>query len=193
MAGSICDSSAKYISQLSELLSRLNAGAIDRFADVLYRAWRDDRRVFIFGNGGSALTASHQACDLLKTAAVDGQRRLQVLSLVDNFGLTTALGNDISYDQVFRYPLETYAKRGDVAIAISASGDSPNVLIACEWARKNGVFVAALTGFAGGKLAALADLHVNIPSDNYGLIEDLQLSVGHIAAQILKSSIARQC
>ena len=149
--------------------------------------------MFIFGNGGSALTASHQACDLLKTASVDGQRRLQVLALSESTGLITAIGNDLSYDQIFRFALETHARRGDIAIAISASGNSPNVLIACEWARETGLMVIALTGHSGGKLAALADLHVNVPSDNYGLIEDLHLSIGHIAAQMLRSRIMGEC
>lgn len=193
MAGTICNSANQYIGRMGELLTRLDRKPIDRLADLLYDAWRDGRRVFIFGNGGSALTASHQACDLLKTASVDGQPRLQVFALNDNAGVVTAVGNDISYDEVFRFPLASYARRGDIAIAISASGNSPNVLAACQWAKDNGVSVVALTGHSGGKLAALADIHVNIPDDNYGLIEDLHLSVGHIAAQMLRSRISREC
>ena len=189
MAGTICSSAAQYTAQLGALVGKLKTSAIDHFAGVLYEAWRDNRRVYVFGNGGSALTASHHACDLLKTASVDGQKRLCVFALNDNVGITTAVGNDLSYEEVFRFPLSTYACRGDVAVAISASGNSANVLRACEWARANGVTVVALTGFEGGKLAELADIHINIPSENYGLIEDLHLSVGHVVAQMLRSRI----
>lgn len=193
MAGTICDSATSYLSRLSDTIRRIDAASVDRLAELLYSAWRERRRVFIFGNGGSALTASHMVCDFLKTASVDGQPRLQVFGLADNAGITTAIGNDISYDDVFRFPLAAYAQAGDLAIAISASGNSPNLLTACVWARENGVKVAALTGFSGGKLAGLADLHVNVPSDNYGVIEDLHLTIGHIAAQSLRSRLMREC
>jgi len=167
----------------------MDLSAIEAFAQLVLEAWRNDRRVFVFGNGGSASTASHHACDLVKTAAVDGQRRLNAFSLVDNIGIGTALGNDISYDETFSYPLETYARPGDIAVAISGSGNSANVLRACAWARENGVTVVGLTGFSGGKLKDLADLHINVPSDNYGVIEDLHLAIGHIVAQIFKSRV----
>ena len=115
-----------------------------------------------------------------------GKRRLRASNLGDNVGLATAIANDINYEAVFSYVLETHARPGDVAVAISASGNSPNVVKACEWARANGMKVAALTGFTGGRIAPLADVHVHIPSDNYGLVEDLQLAVGHMAAQSLQ-------
>ncbi|HEV8379548.1 MAG TPA: SIS domain-containing protein, partial [Tepidisphaeraceae bacterium] len=104
-------------------------------------------------------------------------------------GLTTAIGNDISYEDIFRFPLSSYARSGDVAIGISCSGNSPNLLRACEWARENGLTVIALTGFSGGRVKNLAHLHINVPSENYGVIEDLHLSIAHIVAQGLKSRI----
>jgi len=177
---------------MTELMGRIDCRGIDAFAELVVDAWRNDRRVFVFGNGGSASTASHHACDLLKTAAVDGQRRLNAFSLVDNVGIGTAIGNDLDYGDTFAYLLETYAKPGDLAVAISGSGNSPNVLRACAWARENGVKVIALTGFAGGKLKDLADLHINVPSDNYGYIEDLHLAIGHMVAQILKSRVTAE-
>jgi D-sedoheptulose 7-phosphate isomerase len=189
MAGTICGSAKAYFGEMAGLLGRVDAGAVDRLGDILYQAWKDKRRVYAFGNGGSAATASHVVCDFLKTAAVEGKRRLAAISLGDNIGTLTALGNDIHYDQVFRYPLETFGEAGDVALAISCSGNSPNVLRACEWAREKGMKVVALTGCKGGKLGALADLHINIPSENYGIIEDLHLSIGHIAAQRLKCRV----
>jgi D-sedoheptulose 7-phosphate isomerase len=189
MAGSIVSTARQYIDGMTELLKKIDAAPVDELADCVFQAWRDGRRVFVFGNGGSAYNASHWVTDLVKTAAVDGQRRLAAISLVDNTGLTTAIGNDLSYDETFSYPLESFAQPGDVAIGISCSGNSPNLLRAFQWARDHGLTVVALTGFAGGKAKELADIHVNIPSDNYGLMEDLHMSVGHVVAQSLKSRI----
>jgi len=189
MAGSICRSAKSYLRKLSQLARSIDERKIEEFAQLLLQAWRRGRRVFVFGNGGSASTASHQVCDLVKTAAVDGQRRLKAYSLVDNVGMNTALGNDIGYERTFVFPLETHAEPGDIAVAISASGNSPNVVEACAWARGHGVTVVALTGFNGGRLRHLADLHINVNSNNYGLIEDAHLAIGHCVAQLLKSHI----
>jgi D-sedoheptulose 7-phosphate isomerase len=177
---------------MTKLLRELDPTPIDAFADCVYQAWRDGRRVFVFGNGGSASTASHYVADFVKTAAVEGQKRLAAFCMNDNIGLLTALGNDISYEETFSYPLASYAQPGDVAVALSCSGNSPNVLHACRWAREHGLTVVALTGFEGGKLKDLADIHINIPSTNFGLIEDLHLSVNHVVAQSLYSRIVSE-
>jgi D-sedoheptulose 7-phosphate isomerase len=189
MAGTTCTTAEAYLASMQKVLGSINASHIDAFADLLFDAWRHDRRVFVFGNGGSAHTASHLTTDFVKTGAVAGQKRLQCFSLVDNYGLMTALGNDISYDEVFVYPLSTYARAGDLAVAISCSGNSPNVLRACEWAGANGLTLVCLSGFSGGKMARLADLHINIPHDNYGLIEDLHLSIGHMVTQEVQARV----
>ena len=190
MTYTVAESAHSYLSSLAEYASKLDAAAIDRYAELLYDAWCQRRRVFVFGNGGSALTASHHVCDYVKTAQVTVQRRLQAFSLVDNAGLTTAVGNDIDYESTFVYPLESYAEPGDLAVAISASGNSPNVVKACQWAKEHKLIVVALTGFSGGKIGAMADLHLNAPSHNYGIIEDLHMSIGHIAAQLLQQRVA---
>lgn len=192
MAGTTCGSAEAYIGELGKLLDRVNCALIDEFADLLFAAWREGRRVYFFGNGGSASTASHHVLDLVKTACVDGQKRLRAMCMNDNIGITTAIGNDICYDQAFAFPLETYAEPGDIAVAITCSGNSPNILHACGWARNHKVTVVAVTGFAGGRVKELADLHINFPSDNYGLVEDLQLALGHMVAQRLKSQIEAQ-
>ena len=192
MAGTICSTASGYFEQMGQVLKRIDGSAIDRFGDLLFEAWRDDRQVFVFGNGGSASTASHQVCDFVKTACVDGKRRLRAFSMVDNLGMLTAVGNDISYDDTLLFPLVSYAKAGDLAVGLSCSGNSPNLLKACSWAKEKGLTVVAMTGFAGGKVKDLAHLHINIPSENYGIIEDLHLSIGHIAAQRLKSRVSSQ-
>ena len=192
MAGSACDSVIAYLDGLQSLLKQVPRAPIDEFAALVFRAWRDRRRVYAFGNGGSAHTASHLVTDLVKTAAVSGRPRLRAVSLVDNVGLATAIGNDISYDQTLCYPLESYAEKGDIAVAISCSGNSPNVLRACEWARGNGLTIVALTELDGGALARLAHVHVNVPGDNYGMVEDVHLSVCHVVAQILHARMANE-
>jgi len=192
MAGKTCEKASDYLRDLSNLLSEVDAEAIDRYADILFDAWKDGRAVFVFGNGGSAYCASHHVADYVKTAQVDGQPRLRAFSLADNLGMLTAIGNDLSYDDIFVHPLESYATRGDVAVAISCSGNSPNAVRACEWAKEHGLTVVALTGFSGGKIGEIADLHVNIPSENYGLAEDLQLAIGHMVAQRLQARVRRE-
>ncbi|WP_425398126.1 SIS domain-containing protein [Aeoliella sp.] len=178
---------------MSQTLGDLDHQAIDSLAGVVYAAWRKDQLVSTLGNGGSASTASHFVADLVKTAAVDGQKRLRAICLSDNIGLLTAIGNDIHYGDTFQYPLEAFARPGDTLIAISASGNSPNVVRACEFALTNGVQTVALTGFTGGAIGDMADLHVNVPSCNYGIIEDLHLAIGHMITQSLKARILSDC
>jgi D-sedoheptulose 7-phosphate isomerase len=190
MGGTICQTAASYIDQLRAVMERMPLEPVERYADLLFDAWRERRRVFVFGNGGSASTASHHVCDYVKTAAVKGAPRLHAFSLVDNIPLTTAIGNDLSYDDTFSYPLESYAAKGDLAVAISCSGNSPNVLRAAQWAKDNKLTLVALTGFTGGKLGPMAHVHIHVPSDNYGIVEDLHLSIGHIVTQSLHARVA---
>lgn len=190
MGGMVVRSAGEYLKGLAELCARVDAGALERFADLLFEAWKADRTVLIFGNGGSAYTASHYVTDFVKTAQVEGQRRLRAISLVDNYGMTTAIGNDIDYAHTMSHPVESYGRAGDLAVAISCSGNSPNVVRACEAAKRAGMKVVALTGFSGGKIGAMADLHIHVASENYGLIEDLHLSCGHVAAQLLLHKVS---
>ena len=189
MAGSMVHSARAYLQGMETLMPLIDCDAIDRYANLLVQAWREDRAVYVFGNGGSASCASHHVADYVQTTAVEGQRRLRAMSLVDNTEILTAVSNDIDYHEIFRRGLEVYARPGDLAVGISCSGNSVNVLRACGWARLKDITTVAITGFDGGKLGRLADLHINIPSDNYGIIEDLQLSVGHIVSQMLRSQI----
>src|SRR6266581_8350512 len=189
MAGSISKTASSYMAEMARVIAQIDNSAVERFAEIIFNAWRDNRHVFVFGNGGSAYTSSHFVTDLVKTASVEGKKRLHAISLLDNVGLTTALANDISYEESFRFPLASYANSGDLAIGISCSGNSPNLLRACEWAKENGLTVIALTGFSGGQVKSLAHLHINVPSENYGVIEDLHLSIAHIVAQGLKARI----
>lgn len=189
MPGTVCKSSKIYFSQLSDIIQRVDSAPIDAFADLLFTAWKENRQAFFFGNGGSASTASHHVLDLMKTASVKGQRHLRAFGMNDNIGILTAVGNDLDFAQAFGFPLAAYAEAGDIAVAISCSGNSPNILHACQIARDKGLSIVALTGFTGGKVSEMADIHIHIPSDNYGIIEDLHLSIGHIVAQMLHCKI----
>ncbi len=183
------DNALSYVGSLKVALDKIDWRAVDRLADLLFDLWQDDRQVIVFGNGGSACTASHYVADVVKTAAVAGERPLRALSLVDNTGLITAVGNDIGYGQTFAYAINAFARPGDTAIAISGSGNSPNVVGACRRAKDCGVTLVCLTGFDGGQISHLADLHINVPSDNYGVIEDIHLSIGHMVTQALKAKV----
>jgi len=185
MADTISISAGVYFQEMKKALKMIRFDSVDRYADELFGAWQDERTVYVFGNGGSAYCASHHVTDYIKTARVDGQKALRAVSLVDNIGLLTALGNDISYDNVFQYPIEAMANKGDIAVAISCSGNSKNVVKALECAKDHGLLTTAITGFTGGTIGNIVDIHINIPNENYGIIEDLQLSVGHIVSQRL--------
>ena len=191
MVKTTCRSAQQYLDALGSLLTRIDAASIDRVTDAVFKRWLEDRQVLVLGNGGSASTAGHYVTDLVKTAWVPGQRRLRALSMTYNPGLTTAIGNDLSYDESFSFPLESYAREGDLVIAISGSGNSPNIVRACRLSKERGLEIAGLTGFDGGELGRLSDRHVNVPSDNYGLVEDLHLSMGHMIGQGLRSKVDR--
>ncbi|HTD22905.1 MAG TPA: SIS domain-containing protein [Terriglobales bacterium] len=170
-----------YFENHASVVKKLPYHQIEQVADELYRAYEDGRRVFLFGNGGSAALASHLACDLGKgtTIADKPQQRFRVLSLTDNTALITAWANDTSYDQIFAEQLRNFVQCGDIAFGISGSGSSPNVLLALKAAREAGAINIGLTGFKGGKMRELCDLCMIIPSDNMQIIEDLQLSIAH--------------
>jgi D-sedoheptulose 7-phosphate isomerase len=168
-----------YFQSLSETIARIPHAQIDAVADVLVRAYERQRTVFLFGNGGSAALASHFACDLAKGTIHGSAKRFKAHALTDNIPLMTAWANDSDYENIFSEQLANFVARGDVAFAISGSGNSPNVLKALKTARQAGAVTIGLTGFAGGQMRPLCDAAVIIPSDNMQLIEDLHVCVTH--------------
>jgi len=177
---------ANYTTELRSCLDQLDAGRLRELADRLHAARMSGQTIFIIGNGGSAATASHFACDLAKGAAVEGVPRIRVISLTDNVSLMTAIGNDISYEAVFTEQLKALIRPDDVLIAITASGNSPSILRAVEYARQCGAWTAGLIGFGGGLLRAMVDLDITVSSRNYGPVEDLHLVLDHVLSQHLK-------
>lgn len=175
-----------YRERISLAWQSLDLGAVARLASAVVEAQEKDRRVFVMGNGGSAATASHIATDLSKTAAVPGRKPVQCLSLADNAAYMTAIANDISFDAVFSRQLENLLKPKDVVILVSGSGNSPNLLEAARLANRRGALTAGLLGFDGGRLKPLVRLCLLVASDQYGVIEDVHMGIGHILTFYLK-------
>lgn len=186
------DFAASYQNGLQRCFEELSVEELERIAEVLLRAQEEGRKVFVLGNGGSASTASHMAVDLGKGTAHPGRPRLRVISLADNMGLITAWANDTCYEVVFQEQLENLLEPGDVVIGISASGNSPNVLRAMEYARQRNAITVGFIGFGGGKLRELVQMEITVSSKNYGQVEDFHLSLNHILSQYLKERIQAQ-
>jgi D-sedoheptulose 7-phosphate isomerase len=173
---------ADFFRQVSQTLAGVSAQEFDRALTVLRAAQRQRRRVYLMGNGGSASTASHLACDLLK--GVPGRRPPGVLAfaLPDNIALVTAWANDTDYERVFAEQVALLTEPGDVLVAISVSGRSPNVLAALKVARGAGLRTVGLLGMDGGPAVGLIDAVVRVPSHDYGVVETVHVAIGHAFA-----------
>jgi len=154
--------------------------AVAKVIEKLREALKEDRQVFVFGNGGSAANASHFATDLGKGASDKVGKRFRVLSLNDNNSWMTALANDYAYEDAFVGQLQNFGRPGDLALGISVSGNSPNCVKALEWARKNGLITVALVGAKRGRMAELAEQSIVINDTHYGRVEDAQMAICHM-------------
>ena len=170
-----------YLDRVCREIRRLDIGQLEALSGLIEHAYHDGRTVFVIGNGGSAANASHLCEDLNKCTLRDfeSQKRLKVLSLTDNTAGIMAWANDEGYDRVFVEQLKTYASPGDVLLAISGSGNSPNILRAVEWANANGLETVGITGFDGGRLRALARHGLHCPVDDMGTAESLHTVAFH--------------
>jgi D-sedoheptulose 7-phosphate isomerase len=174
----------EYFDGLKAVMDRVDVGQVAAFVAELERAYREDRQVFIVGNGGSAATASHMACDLAKTVLGKTPdpttRRFRVMSLTDNVPLMTAIANDLGYEHVFTEQLVLFARRGDLLVVVTGSGNSPNVVNAVRMARAMGLRTTGLLGFDGGQVLPLLDTPLLIPDLRYGFVEDLHMVLDHL-------------
>ncbi len=176
-----------YHAALREALGRTLLGQVEGIAREMLAAYDRGGRILACGNGGSAATATHMACDLAKNTAVEGVPRVRALALTDNAALITALANDLGYDAIFAEQLRGLpVGREDLVVAISGSGNSANVLAAIGVARDVGARTAALTGMGGGRLAGLVDAALVVPSDEMEIIEDVHLAVNHMLTRALR-------
>lgn len=177
---------AAYRDETARAWASVDLAAIDRAAALIETAIRSGRVIYACGNGGSAAISGHLLCDFLKGIQTDTALCPKVVSLASHLELITAIANDIDYAEVFAYQLRTYAEPGDLLITISASGNSENIVRAIAWARDHKVKSIAMTGFSGGRSAALADVGLHVAAENYGVVEDIHQSMMHCFAQYLR-------
>lgn len=188
----VSESVGAYFTELKTLLDAMPLERIESIGAALYSAYRHDKQVFVVGNGGSASTASHFACDLAKNTINGNRPRFRVISLTDNVALMTALANDHGYDAIFVEQLVNLIRTGDVLLVLSGSGDSENVVSAMRYARSRSATVIAFLGFEGGSAAALADHVIVAPTDNYGLIEDVHMILAHALTSYFRSRLEEE-
>lgn len=172
----------RYKSDCMKTIEALDSAEVDRVIGLFKEAREAGRQIFVFGNGGSASTASHFACDMVKGASFNRPSRFRIMALTDSLPTLTAYSNDVSYDAVFAEQLRNFARPGDLVMGISGSGNSPNVLRAMEYANSIGCKTVALTGRDGGKLGPLAQVNVNVSNPHMGRIEDAHMIVCHMIA-----------
>ena len=184
----VLETITSYFAEVADLLGKL---PVDRLEQVIYRLedarWKR-QAVFICGNGGSAATSIHFACDLAKGAMAENKPAIRARSLCENTSLVTAWANDASYDDIFTQCMEPWIKSGDVLIAISGSGNSQNVINAVGMARAVGATTIGFTGFGGGKLKDMVDICIIVPSDSMEQIEDVHLLLCHLITNCLRRS-----
>lgn len=175
-----------YLDYLNELFAKLDTDEIAAFIEVLWQAREREARIFFIGNGGSAATASHFANDIA-IGTRSWSRPFRAISLTDNVPVLTAIGNDYGYAEIFTSQLKALMVPGDVVVAISASGNSPNIVQAIEYANEYGAITVGLSGFDGGKLKQLAQLVVHVPTNKgeYGPVEDVHLILDHLVSSFL--------
>lgn len=176
-----------YKDQLKGMLDAIDPRDVERVTNTLLDAYKNDKQVFIMGNGGSASTASHMACDLGKGTVIPGKQRFRVISLNDNMAVFSAIANDIGYDHVFLEQIKNVINPGDVVICISASGNSQNVVNAMQYANQNSAITVAIVGFTGGAMKEQADISIHIQNSRYGPVEDAHMILNHMITTFIRN------
>jgi D-sedoheptulose 7-phosphate isomerase len=179
-----------YLGETERAVRLIDRDAVRAVVDRLFACWSAGGTTYLIGNGGSAATASHMMNDLLKCTLVDGQPRFRAIALTDNVPAMTAFANDIAYEEIFVEPLRSLLDPCDALVALSGSGNSPNVIRAIAFAKELGATTIGLCGDTGGKLALLADVAVKIPAARIGQQEDGHLILNHVIALALHERIA---
>lgn len=174
-----------YFDREIEVIKKLNLDDINAAVQAIWAAYEREATIYIFGNGGSAATASHFVCDFNKGISEKKEKKFNFVCLNDNYAMLMAVANDISYDEVFRFPLINKLKPTDLVIGISGSGNSKNVIRAVEYAKEIGAPVVGITGYHGGKLKELADYHMDVMVDDMQISEDLHMVFDHMMYYVM--------
>lgn len=169
-----------YIEEHQRALNSIPVAEVEKLIHHFKKALKEDRQIFVCGNGGSASNASHFVTDLGKSSSDHAYRRFRCLTLNDNISWITAIGNDYAYEDVYLRQLENYARPGDTLLILSVSGSSPNIVKAVEWCKQNDVYTIALVGGKRGRVADIADHTIVIDSTHYGRVEDCQMHICHM-------------
>ena len=177
----------KYLNDEINVIQSLDLDSINVVMNILEQARLSGHNIFICGNGGSAATASHFCCDFNKGVSETQERKYNFECLSDNVPTMMAIANDISYDEIFRYPLKCKMKKGDIVIGISGSGNSQNVINAVEYAKNVGGVTIAIVGYSGGKLKEVADYNIHVKIDNMQIAEDIHMILDHLMMYILSN------
>ena len=175
----------KYYELEIETIKKLDKEEMSKAMNALVKHYDDQSTIYVFGNGGSAATASHMVCDFNKGVCSKLEKRFKFVCLNDNVPIMTAIANDTTFEDVFYYQLENRLKKEDLVLAISGSGNSKNIMKAAEHAKKVGAEILSVTGYDGGKLAKIADYHLHAPVDDIQVAEDLHMTFDHVIMQIL--------
>ncbi len=190
----------RFLAEFAEVAERFPVDDIDKAIELLFDAWKNEGKVFIIGNGGSASTATHFACDLAKTTIVEGKKRFKVISLTDNVPLITALMNDEGPASIFIEQLRNLLTEGDVVVAISVHGGSgqdkagpwsQNLLAALQYAKDSGARTIGLAGFDGGAFKKMADVCIVVPADSTPYVESWHATLEHLISSCLKEKIQK--
>jgi len=186
-----------FLERVGQEMQRIDAAQVKALADVMYECYEKGRMIFLIGNGGSGSNASHFCEDVGKGTILrqdfnnDAKKRVKILSLTDNTPYILAWANDEGFERVFVEQLKNLASPGDLLIAISGSGNSPNILRAVEWANRNGLETFGCTGFSGGKLRGMASLGLHVPLDDMGIVESIHLAAFHWVIDNLHARLAQ--
>ncbi len=186
----------EFFEETKRCLDEIDHNKVEEIARILFNAWKNDRQVFLCGNGGSASQASHMAADIAKNTLgriYDPRiKRFRIMALTDNIAALTAYANDVSYDEVFSQQLRNLIREHDILIVITGSGNSPNVVRAVEYARQHNAITIGLLGFKGGKVKDMLDYEITVNSDNYGVIESIHPAIHHVLIGYFKDLIDKE-
>jgi phosphoheptose isomerase len=177
-----------YADEMARAAKSVEPAMLELAAETLLEAYLRGARIFTCGNGGSASIANHMQCDHVKGIRTATDLSPHVLSLSANVELLTAIANDMGYENIFAYQLQSQSEPGDVLLAVSSSGRSPNIVHALAWAREHGLGTIAVTGFGGGAARDTAEISVHVDCANYGIVEDLHQAIMHALAQYIRHS-----